>query len=138
MRLGDPDEDLEDPRLALALLTAFPPDRLADDDFVSRMKEAQADWAGVPDPAARHRAATFISTYQDRLPHLAELMVPCLVIGFELDVDTCAARSREVAQVLPNAEHIEMPGLAHAAPITDGRRVWPLVVSFLQKHHPPS
>lgn len=130
------DDDMDSLRLALGLLTAFPPDRLADDAFVRHMKAIQADWAGVPAPEARRRAAGFISTYQDRLPFLAQVTAPCLVIGFELDVDTCAARAREVAQAVPNAEYIEIPALAHAAPVSDPERVWPPVVDFLQRHHP--
>jgi pimeloyl-ACP methyl ester carboxylesterase len=63
-------------RLALSLLTAFPPDRLADDSFVRSLREAQSSWAGPPDPHARRRAATFISTYQDRLQDLAAITIP--------------------------------------------------------------
>ncbi len=137
-RLGASGDDLDSLRLALGLLTAFAPERLADDDFVHHMKKIQADWAGVPAPEARRRAATFISTYQGRLPFLAHMTVPCLVIGFELDVDTCAARAREVARALPNAEYIEIPGLAHAAPVSDPEHVWPPVVDFLKRHHPAS
>ncbi|WP_433012908.1 hypothetical protein [Kribbella sp. CA-294648] len=32
---------------------------------------------------------------------------------------------------------VELPGAAHAAPLTDPSDVWPPVVDFLQRHHPP-
>jgi pimeloyl-ACP methyl ester carboxylesterase len=53
-------------RIALRLLTAFPPDRLSDDDFVRRLGE-QPGWAGKPDLLARRRASSFITSYQDRV-----------------------------------------------------------------------
>src|SRR5918999_1709719 len=112
-------------RLAVGLLTAFPPTLLADDAFVRRMRKAQHDWAGRPNRQARRRSATFVATYQDRLSDLAELAQPCLVIGFELDTDTYAARAREVAEALPDAQYVELDGLAHAAPISHPDQVWP-------------
>ena len=124
-------------RLALGLLTAFPPHRLAADGFVSHLKSIQPDWAGVADPERRRRAVTFIPTYQDRLPFLADVRVPCLVVGFELDVDTGVGRAREVAQAVPHAEYVEVAGAAHAAPVSDAERVWPLVIDFVSKHHHP-
>lgn len=128
--LAEEGSGLDRLRFAMGLLTAFPPARLADDQFVRTMRRNQDQWAGRPDREVRRRAATFISTYQDRLTERASHETPCLVIGFELDADTFAARAREVAQVLPAATYVELPGLAHAAPITDPDRVWPPVVAF--------
>lgn len=126
--------DREGPlQLALRLLTAFPPSLLADDSFVESIRR-QVKWSERPDAVARHRAAEFISTYQDRLPYLADVTTPCLVIGFELDTDTFAVRAREVAQAIPLAEYAELTGLGHAAPLTDPDRVWPVVAEFLGRH----
>lgn len=47
------------------------------------------------------------------------------MIGFELDTDTYAARAREVAETLSNAQHLEFAGLAHAAPISHPDQIWP-------------
>ncbi|MBV9846223.1 MAG: alpha/beta hydrolase [Kutzneria sp.] len=136
-RLAQGDDDLDSLRLAMALLTAYPPQRLADDNFVAHMRARQVDWAGRPDPQKRRRAGTFIATYQDRLPALAAVTTPCLVMGFELDTDTFAARAREVAQAIPRARYVELDGIAHAAPFTDPQRVWPPVIDFLRRHHRP-
>lgn len=134
--LAEGPDDLDCLRLAVGLLTAFPPTLLADDAFVRRMRNAQHDWAGRPNRQSRRRSATFIATYQDRLSALAELAHPCLVIGFELDTDTYAARAREVAEALSEAQYVELAGLAHAAPISHPDQVWPPVVDFLRRNHP--
>ena len=131
-------EQRADPvRLALALLTSFPPDMLADDEFVQHMQSTQPDWAGHPDLEARRRAAGFISTYQQRLSALEGIKVPCLVIGFELDTDTFARRAREVARAIPMSEYVEIPGQGHAAPLSNPHQVWPHAVRFLERHFPP-
>lgn len=134
-RLAYAEDDLDDLRLALALLTAYPPQRLADDTFIAHMRARQQDWAGRPDPHRRQRSGTFIATYQDRLPALAAVRTPCLVLGFELDTDTFAARAREVAEAIPRARYVEVAGVAHAAPFSDPQRVWPPVIDFLRRHH---
>lgn len=134
-RLARGEDDLDSLRLAMALLTAFPPERLADDNFVAHMRARQGDWAGRPVPEKRQRAGTFIATYQERLPALAAVTTPCLVMGFELDTDTFAARAREVAAVIPGARYLELEGLAHGAPFSDAQFVWPPVIDFLRRHH---
>lgn len=123
-------------RAALRLLTAFPPERLADDGFV-RALASQGGWAEKADPVARRRAGTFIATYQQRLEALRQVVQPCLVMGFELDTDTFAARAREVAAAIPGAEYHEVPDVGHAAPISDPEAVWPSVVRFLERQLPP-
>ena len=107
LAFGD-DDDLDSLRLALALLTAFPPERLADDAFVASLRAGQSEWAGRPDPQRRKRSGTFIATYQDRLPALKLTKTPSLVMGFELDTDTFAARAREVAEAIPHAQYVEL------------------------------
>lgn len=92
--LAEGPDDLDCLRLAVGLLTVFPPSLLADDAFVRKLGNAQHDWAGRSDRRSRRLSATFIATYQDRLSALAELAGPCLVIGFELDIYTFAASSR--------------------------------------------
>ncbi|CAM3483876.1 alpha/beta fold hydrolase [Occultella aeris] len=128
-------DELAPLRLAMSLLTAFPPARLADDTFVARMRQTGSESAGRPDPARRRRSAQFIATYQDRLEALTRVRVPTLVMAFALDADTFARRAREVAEAIPDADFMELPGLGHAAPISDPDRVWPPVLEFLQRHH---
>lgn len=133
-----PDREDDPLRLAMGFLSSFPPDRLADDHFVERMCDLQPEWAGQPDPDARRRAASFISTYQNRLSALEDIQVPCLVIGFERDTETFVSRAQEVAHAIPGSEYIEVAGLAHAAPISDPYKVWPFVTDFLNRTFPPA
>lgn len=125
-------------RAALRFLTAFPAERLSDDEFIRSLMSPRFGWPSKPDLDLRQRAATFIETYQDRLGALSELQVPCLVMGFEQDTDTYAARAREVAEALPLGRYLELPAMGHAAPISDPEAVWPPVIDFLSRHHPPS
>ena len=67
---------------------------------------------------ARRRSATFVATYDDRLSALAELACPCLVIGFQLDMDTYAARAREVAEALSGAQYLTGRSRARCADFT--------------------
>lgn len=127
--------ELDPLRLAMSLLTAFPPEQLAQDDFVARMRSIRQEWAGQPDGDRRRRSAGFIASYQDRLQHLSALRVPCLVMGFGLDSDTYAARAREVGSAIKTATYVELPGLGHAAPISAAEYVWPPVIQFIQLHH---
>jgi pimeloyl-ACP methyl ester carboxylesterase len=127
--------ELDPLRLAMSLLTAFPPEQLAQDDFVTRMRSSQQEWAGRPDRDRRRRSAGFTASYQDRLQHLSALRVPCLVMGFGLDSDTHAARAREVAAAIRTATYVELPGLGHAAPVSAAECVWPPVIEFIQRHH---
>jgi len=122
-------------RAVLRLLTAFSPDQLADDSLVRLLLE-QPGWAEKSDLDLRRRAASFIATYQDRIGSLTAVRRPCLVMGFELDTDTFAARALEVAHALPDAEYVEVSGVGHAAPLSDPALVWPPVVAFLGRHHP--
>jgi pimeloyl-ACP methyl ester carboxylesterase len=133
--LADGGAELDPLRLAMSLLTAFPPEQLAQDDFVARMRNIQQEWAGRPDRDRRRRSAGFTASYQDRLQHLSALRVPCLVMGFGLDSDTYAARAREVANTIKAATYVELPGLGHAAPISAADYIWPPVIEFIQRHH---
>jgi pimeloyl-ACP methyl ester carboxylesterase len=99
------------------------------------MRGSQQEWAGQPDGERRRRSAGFIASYQDRLPHLATVRVPCLVMGFGLDCDTYAARAREVGSAIKTATYVELPGLGHAAPVSAAQQVWPPVIRFIQLHH---
>jgi pimeloyl-ACP methyl ester carboxylesterase len=53
-RLAAADDDLDDLRLALSMLTAFPPDRLADDGFVAPFTDPDRGWPPVIDFLRTH------------------------------------------------------------------------------------
>lgn len=136
--LDHADESLDPIRLALGLLTAFPAERLADDTLVSHMRQIQPEWASRPDPAKRRQAAEYIEGYQERLAALTGIQRPCLIVGFELDTDTYAARAREVADAIPSSRYIEIEGAGHLGPVTHPDEVWPVVQDFIHSHLPPT
>jgi pimeloyl-ACP methyl ester carboxylesterase len=127
--------ELDPLRLALGLLTAYPAEQLADDEFVARMRRQQPAWVSQSDAEKRRRAATYIATYQDRLDDLGGISHPCIVMGFELDTDTFVHRAREVADAIPDAHYLEVPDVGHLAPVTHPDQVWSPLVDFLRNHH---
>lgn len=127
-------------RLALLFLTGFPPDMLGDDAFVDArlpgMRETLGELAGKSDSG--ERSAAFITAYQDRLSALADMKVPCLSIGFELDTDTFVARAREVAAAIPGCRYHEVADAGHLAPITQPDLIAAPVLAFfrdIDRHH---
>jgi len=132
--LGEDSDALDPVRLALGLLTAFPATKLADDEFVAHMRRIQPQWSGRAHPTKRRLAAEYIAGYQDRLTAISQISRPCLVMGFELDTDTFAARAREVAEAIPNAQYVELADTGHVAPVSHPDDVWPVVMDFLRRH----
>lgn len=57
--------------------------------------------------------------YDDRLTALRGVSVPALVIGFEHDLMTPASLGREVAEAIPGARYVEVPGCGHMGPFED-------------------
>lgn len=129
-RAGD---ELDPVRLAMLLLTSYPAAQLGDDAVAAPVIEAvrqHASRAGA-DPDAQRRAAEFITGYQDRLPGLSGVRVPCLVIGFHDDADTFVVRAREVAAALPDSRYVELADAGHLAPVDQPDRVAAPVLEFL-------
>lgn len=126
-------ETLDPLRLALLLLTSYPPQALGEDSFVASVFEGVRQWSTGAErvPEARQRSVAFISAYQDRLSALASITVPCLVMGFALDADTFVARAREVAQAIPGCRYEELPDAGHLTPVTHPARVIAPVLGFL-------
>lgn len=127
------DEALEPVRLALLLLTGYPPQALGEDSFVAAVVEGARQWSTGAErvPEARRRSEAFICANQDRLSALASITVPCLVMGFALDADTFVGRAREVAQAIPDCRYEELPDAGHLTPATNPERVIAPVLRFL-------
>lgn len=128
--------ELDPVRQALLLLTSYPAQSLGDDAAADSLIAGVRLWAGRPSPDnndARCRSAAFIAAYQERLADLARLRVPCLVVGFELDADTFAARAREVATAIPGSSYVELPDAGHLAPVVDPQSVIDHVLAFFHR-----
>ncbi|MEV0397859.1 alpha/beta hydrolase [Polymorphospora rubra] len=130
--------ELDPVRLAMLLLTSYPPAALGDDAFVAPMVDAARAWSVRPaeHPEPRRRSAAFIAGYQERLDALAGVRVPCLVVGFGQDADTFVVRAREVANAIPGSRYVELPDAGHLTPVTEPHRVIDPVLAFFADPRP--
>jgi len=128
-------EELNPVRLAMLLLTSYPPPLLGDDSFVDPLLDGIRQWSAKPAqaPEPRQRSAEFIAAYQDRLVALGAITVPCLVMGFTEDADTFVTRAREVARAIPASRYVELPDAGHLTPVTDPQRVIEPVLHFFSE-----
>ncbi|GAA2493310.1 alpha/beta fold hydrolase [Winogradskya humida] len=132
-RLDASDASLDPVRLALLLLTSYPPALLSDDAFLDHLLPNLQAWSADTNPAAAAQAREFIETHRDRLAALADIRVPCLVMGFAQDTDTFAARAREVAAAIPHSRYLELPGAGHLTPVTHPDQVIAPVLAFFSE-----
>jgi pimeloyl-ACP methyl ester carboxylesterase len=126
---------IELPRLADVVSSAFAlfsPQTLCDDEAMSLFIEASVAspaWSG-PGRLGQHQAD---AAYHDRLDALAEIRVPCLVIGFELDMGIAASLAQEVAKVIPGCRYVEIAGAGHAGPFEKSDEVNAAVLAFFSE-----
>jgi 3-oxoadipate enol-lactonase len=101
-----------------------------------REPELGADLAGPFLTWDRRRfIATVRSVLVDRDPvldALAELKVPALIVSGKEDHTLPSFHSQRMAQKLPNARHIDVPGAAHLVPLEAPHEANPLILDFLR------
>jgi pimeloyl-ACP methyl ester carboxylesterase len=125
-------DELDPVRLLMLLLTGYPPRLLGEDAFTDAVIGGVRQWPArrATSPEARQRSAAFIAAYQERLPALAGIAVPCLVMGFGQDADTFVTRARQVATAIPGSRYVELADAGHLAPVTDPRTVIEPILAF--------
>lgn len=125
-------DELDPVRLAMLLLTSYPPQQLGDDAFTDALIGGARRWSAksTRNLESRRRSAQFIAAYQERLPALARITVPCLVMGFGQDADTFVNRARQVAAAIPGSRYVELHDAGHLAPVTETRRVIEPILAF--------
>lgn len=102
---------------------------LNDDDAMDLYIEATTSmpqWSG-PGRLGQHSAD---ASYSDRLESLAEVSVPSLVIGFELDMITPVHLCREVARAIPGCHYVEIPDTGHSGPFEKPNEVNAALLEF--------
>jgi pimeloyl-ACP methyl ester carboxylesterase len=125
---------IELPRLVDVVSSAFAlfsPQMLCDDDAMTLFLEGTAAmpaWSG-PGRLGQHQADM---AYQDRLDALAGIRVPCLVIGFELDMGIAVSLCQEVVKVIPNCKYVEIAGVGHAGTFEKPDEVNAAMLDFFQ------
>ncbi|HSL57442.1 MAG TPA: alpha/beta fold hydrolase [Acidimicrobiales bacterium] len=119
--------------MARAVLTSVAGPRLSGPALADQM----AAMARIP--AAGLRAMVETLPHHDVRTRLADITAPTLVVVGELDHETPPAYARAIADAVPGARLIVLPGLGHLAPAEDPDTVSAVIRSFLDDrpaHHP--
>lgn len=117
----------------IAAQTIFSPGfRAANPDYVAAFVAARARQPQEPLIAAMGAGHGL-----DLRAGLATLRIPTLVVAGADDRLTPPPRVREVAEHIPGAELIEMPGAGHIIPAEQPEAIYALIDGFLARHYPP-
>lgn len=126
------------PRLYYALETIryLPYQDLQDDDVIDGWLGLIRDVEEWPNPGrlGQYEAALAWSTDPIRTVAWSTITVPCLVMGFEYDIDSPPAKAREAAEVIPGAEYAEIAGASHLGFFTHARPVAEALVDYFARH----
>jgi 3-oxoadipate enol-lactonase len=87
-------------------------------------------WPQDPDAFARQAHAT---TEHDTRERAGQIQVPCLVLVGELDTVNPPRVSADLAQRLPNAKLVVMPGIGHMPHVEDQARFREEIERFLEQ-----
>ena len=116
----------------MSVFSLFSPQTLCDDDRISTFIDISAAapaWTG-PGKLGQHQAD---HAYDDRLGALAGVTVPCMVVGFELDMLTATRLCREVADAIPNCRYVEIAAAGHAGMIEKADEVNEALIAFFRE-----
>ena len=129
---------VELPRLYYALETVryLPYQDLQDDDVIDDWLAIVGDLEIWPNPGrlGQYEAALAWSTDPARTTAWPTVSVPCLVLGFEYDIDSPPARAREATDAMPGAEYAEIAGASHLGYITHVGPVTEVLVDYFARH----
>jgi pimeloyl-ACP methyl ester carboxylesterase len=129
---------VELPRLYYALETIryLPYHDLQNDEVIDNWMAMIGDLEEWPNPGrlGQFEAALAWSTDPIRTTAWPTISVPCLVMGFEYDIDSPPARAREAADVIPGAEYAEIPGASHLGYFTHVGPVTKVLVDYFGCH----
>jgi len=129
---------VELPRLYYALETIryLPYHDLQDDDVIDGWLTMIGDLDEWPNPGrlGQYEAALAWSTDPIRTVAWPPITVPCLVLGFEYDIDSPPAKAREAAGVIPGAEYAEIAGASHLGFFTHVGPVAEVLIDYFARH----
>ncbi|MEH3143147.1 MAG: alpha/beta hydrolase [Mycobacterium kyogaense] len=110
------------------LLESFSPKTLNDDNAVRDWIDMFTMWPQKPTPGMRTQLS--IAPQSSRLAAYQNVQTPALVIGFADDVVLPAYLGREVANAMPNATFLEIPGTGHLGFIEKPQVVNTAILNF--------
>ncbi|GAA4212222.1 alpha/beta fold hydrolase [Microbispora amethystogenes] len=97
-------------------------------------EEQIRDWLDVFEMSAVDRAGVrgqlSLQVIPNRLPAYRDIDCPCLVIGFADDLIIRPRLPREVAEAIPGALHLEIPGCGHYGYLERPREVNAAIIEF--------
>ncbi len=105
---------------------------LQDDEVVGGWLALIADQPPVPNPGrlGQFEACLAWSLDLDRTRVWPDISVPCLVLGFEHDVDSPPVRAQEAAAQIPGARYEEIPDASHLGIFTHAPAVAAVLAEF--------
>lgn len=86
-----------------------------------------------PGRLGQFEAALAWSTDPARTTAWPSISVPCLVMGFEYDIDSPPAKARQAADVIPGAEYAEIAGASHLGYFTHVAPVAEVLVDYFRR-----
>ncbi len=120
LELARRDLDLPPLFFATEVLRYLPNHELQNDEVVDTWLALLADNEPWPNPGRRGQYEACMEWSLDPTPPQSwpSIIVPCLVMAFEHDIDSPPARAREAAGMIPGARFVEVPDASHLAPYT--------------------
>ena len=126
------------PRLYYAMETIryLPFHDLQDDAVIASWLEMIGDMEIWPNPGrlGQYEAALAWSTDSVRTTAWPRITVPCLVMGFEYDIDSPPALARQAADTIPGAQYVEIAGASHLGFFTHVDPVSTALVDWFARH----
>jgi len=133
------DFDLPSLFYATETLRYLPTTDIQDSQTVSSWLSLIGDLPVWPNPGrlGQYEAALAWSTDPIRTTRWSEVLVPCLVLAFEHDVDSPPRYAREAAAAIPGCDYKEVAGAGHIGIITHPEDTVGHLVQFFERHRSP-
>lgn len=112
------------------LAEEFVPQLLGDDPNPEAGPRAKAGLSSLPQ--STYRAALKCLVTFNRRDELADIAVPTLLIAGDKDTNAPLKTMRKMAEVIPNAQIVELAGVGHLAPLERPQEVADAVAGFLK------
>lgn len=111
------------------LAAEFVPQLLGDDPNPEAGPRAQAGLSALPQET--YRAALKCLVTFNRRDDLAKIAVPTLLLAGQKDTNAPLKTMQKMAEIIPGAQLVELPGVGHLAPLERPADVAEAVVRFL-------